>query len=232
MSKNADHYKKIVDYYKERYSATAPISASMIIQVNSDGLYKRFNRSAFDFDITEALIRSTHELIGRISGFKLAYVKPSTITIYAQSKHSVWQQNDIVKIASASASVVTRAFDRNYEHHSNPIFTAKAFCLPYNNVTDVFVHCAKSWEKASIQTYCTQLHRKPEVEPLTTAERLDLIAKAGGHWFDDLCEYKKFGTFIIAESSNSSITRTDIEPNFTSINNLLIEYDMLNATGE
>jgi tRNA(His) 5'-end guanylyltransferase len=103
-----------------------------------------------------------------------------------------------------------------------PVFDSRAFTVPTDDVVNAFLWRAKDWERNSLQMYCRAFFSHKELHLKKRDDMHEMLHSIGRNWARDLSDQEKNGTFIIS-TDDGNITRTDILPNYESINAALGE---------
>ena len=166
----------------------------------SQGLTKPFDPVLMDTMVAAAKVVA-HEA----QGFKLGYTQSDEVTLcltdYDKLETQPWFGYDMFKLVSISAAVMTEAFNDLYPekakiklHH--PVFDSRAFSIPEDEVTNMFLWRAKDWERNSLSMYCRNFFSHNELKGKSRQEQHEMLHSIGKNWAEDLALREKNGTFI------------------------------------
>jgi tRNA(His) 5'-end guanylyltransferase len=97
-------------------------------------------------------------------------------------------------------------------------FDARAFNIPESDISNYFLWRAKNWERNSLQMYARSFFSSKQLHKKRREDMHEMLHSIGKNWTEDLSDIKKNGTWIF-KTEKGIITRSDILPNFLSINN-------------
>lgn len=175
---------------------------------------RNFDRP-FDMRLIRAMTAAAKAVAEQAQGFKVGYIQSDeasfVLTDYDTLTTSAWFDNNVQKMASVAASVMTAHFNaamskENLKSEPWPLayFDGRVFCLPKEEVSNYFLWRQKDWERNSLQMYCRsffsqkQMHGKGKEQ---MHEMLYNYVDAEGksspkNWAVDLGDQVKNGTYL------------------------------------
>ena len=224
--KLADRMKKYEYITRQHALPRTPL----IIRVDGRAFHtltKRFNKP-FDPLFKNAMLAAAEGVINQLQGFKCAYVQSDEITFLLTDCDDLntqgWFDYNISKMTSISAALASVHFNKyllkNNETFYDPvqIFDSRAFNVPVDEVSNIFLWRAKDNYKNSVQMFARSLFPHKELHGKSIETMLTMCREKGKPW-EDIKDMYKNGTFIINDPKIRFIF--DIRPNFTDINNLI-----------
>lgn len=175
----------------------------------------------FDQGLTDAMVGAAKAVVEEMQGFKAAYIQSDeatfALTDYDRVESQGWFDYDISKVISISAALMTAHFINLFGTSKTPVFDARAFSVPQNDVVNAFLWRAKDWERNSLQMYSRANFSHKQLHGKRRQDMHDMLHEVGKNWTTDLTLQQKNGTFLIA-SDGELKERHDILPNYESIN--------------
>src|SRR6266404_6581354 len=121
----------------------------LIIRIDGKGFSnytKKFEKPA-DIRIRDAFIHATKALFEEVQGLKVSYQQSDELTLLLTNYDTLvtnsWFDNNLQKIVSVSASIVTAAFNQYmFENKFNDrlaTFDSRAFVVPKEEVCNAFI---------------------------------------------------------------------------------------------
>jgi tRNA(His) guanylyltransferase len=180
------------------------------------GLEKPFSTSMMD-----AMVSSAYQVAQDMSGFKVAYVQSDEVTFcltdYDTHDTEPWFDYRVNKLVSIAASHMSVLF--NYQMLSevtkNAMFDARAFNIPMNEVSNMFLWRARDWKRNSLHMFARTFFSAKELFGKRQSEVHEMLHKIGQNWIN-CTPRERNGTFIIENQ-----IRHDILPTYDSISKII-----------
>ncbi len=198
--------------YEDRSRTYLLRKTPVIIRVDGKAFHTLTRKAAkpFDVDIIEAMRGSAIYLASQMQGFKAGYVQSDEASFLLEDTDTVttdaWFDNNLQKLVSVSASIMTAAFNRSrafYDYSDRvglpantlPFFDARAFNIPETEVANYFLWRAKDWERNSVSMYARSFYSHKTLHGLG---RKAVVTKleSDGHRWDELSPTFKNGSWI------------------------------------
>lgn len=155
----------------------------------------------FDPAFTECMQEAAGYMMSEMQGAKLAYVQSDEISVLLTDFDSIhtdaWFGYRVQKMASISAAIATAyftpAFRRLFPHKTSvPLFDARVFSLPHDEVANYFVWRQKDAVRNSILA-TGQAHFSPKELHGVSCDQLQekLFAERGVNWNDTPTRHKR-----------------------------------------
>ena len=174
--------------------------------------YSKGFKKPFDPIIIDAMQVATKYVCENVQGCNLGYVQSDEasflLTDFDDLNTDAWYDNQLQKIVSVAASMLTVAFERrmsSIEDGANPghrfkeafaTFDARAFILPnQTEVMNYFLWRIKDAERNSLAGLCQSLYSHKELMNKNAAQQQELLFQKGINW-NDFDEKLKRGTLI------------------------------------
>lgn len=234
-----DRMKRYEASYKHKIVQKVPL----MIRVDGKAFHtvtKRANKP-FDTNIINAMIFAAGKTALQMQGFKAAYVQSDEATFlltdYDEHETQGWFGYDQQKIVSITASYMSTFFNMyfrlphvigtltgEYDFTNPPVFDARVFSVPKEDVVNAFLWRAKDWKRNSLQMFCQSLFSHKELHGKNQADMHEMLYKVGKNWTTDLSPVEKNGTFIIRKSDGLVISLSNIPPDYTSISDIMCDF--------
>jgi tRNA(His) guanylyltransferase len=223
MNKPKDSLGDRMKGYEQCYKPVLTHRSPVIIRLDGKAFhtFTRGMDKPFDQHMINAMAESAQYVASNIQGFKMGYVQSDEVSLLLTDYDNIdtegWFDYELNKIVSISASLMTTSF-KNFYPDKMPVFDARCFVLPRDEVANYFLWRAKDWGRNSIQMLSQShfsskiLHRKK------TADMHELLHSKGINW-NDLSTQLKNGTWITKDKE----TEFDVLPNYESIDKFITE---------
>ncbi len=228
-----DERMKKYEYITRQYALPR---TPLIIRVDGRAFHtltKKFNKP-FDLLFKHAMLAAAEGVIKDLQGFKCAYVQSDEITFlltdYDDLNTQGWFNYNISKMISITSALASVHFNKyllkNHETFYDPVqvFDSRAFNIPIEEVSNMFLWRAKDNYKNSVQTFARSLFSHKELHGKSVEDMLNMCREKGKPW-EDIYDLYKNGAFYTNSSKipncSKLIFRFDIRPNFTDIDNLI-----------
>ena len=163
----------------------------------------------FDYTLRYAFIESILTNIHKIHGFKIAYHQSDEISILLTDTNNInteaWFNNNIQKLASVTASMITSEFNETVKslgHTWYPaIFDARVFNIPENEIVNYFLWRAKDCYRNSVSSLAQNIFNHKELQ----GKKLHQLIKLLGNNYEDLDKVFKYGTFVTAKGTQVAV---------------------------
>lgn len=221
------------DRMKDYESVSRPFLTKRVpVVVRVDGkafhtFTRQFDRP-FDKRIMDAMETAARKTAEEMQGFKLGYVQSDEasflLTDYEDVKTQGWFNYNMNKLVSLTSSYMTVYFYRAILPHltpmSIPVFDARAFNVPENDVANYFLWRRKDWDRNSIAMYAQANFSHKELHGKKRQDMHDMLHNIGKNWTTDLTDRAKNGTFIY---NKNGVVFSDysVQPSFDSVSQLV-----------
>jgi len=221
------------------YESKLFLTRRMPVIVRIDGrafhTYTKRANKPFDNDLIDCMVESAISVANDMQGFKVGYIQSDEasflLTDYDHIETEAWFANNLQKIVSVSASTMTANFNSNafsspslfFRMGGLATFDSRAFVIPVSDVTNYFLWRAKDWERNSLQMYARSMFSSKQLHGKNREDMFEMLKAIGKDWHTDIsidnaCRY---GTFICNQGDSGISPKTDILPNFESMNAFL-----------
>ena len=206
--------------YEFAYRYKLPRRLPIIIRL--DGChFHTFTRGMerpFDTGLAESLWNAAMYVCSQVMGCKLAYVQSDEVSLlltnYDKLTTQGWFDNNLQKLVSVSASMITAKFNseirRAYPDKEFATFDARAFVLPHDEVTNYFWWRQRDATKNSVSALAQSHFPHRDLQNLSTSQLQDkLVLEQGVNW-NDIPTWQKRGVCIVKEvyMGNNDTERT------------------------
>jgi len=165
---------------------------------------------------------SASQLFREAQGCKLAYVQSDEasflLTDWDELTTEAWFGNNLQKITSISAAVMTAAFNQVAQirfYKESVSFDARSFQIPREEISNYFLWRAHDWKRNSIQMYARSVFSHKELHKKSTEDMLAMLEMKGLRW-GDLTPQLKNGTWIYLDNGQISLDYA-VTPEYTEI---------------
>lgn len=197
----------------------------------------------FDQKLILTMVEAAKHVAHGMQGFKAAFVQSDEasflLTDYDGLDTQPWFGYVKSKVETISASLMTAHFNLfslagterslfTYAHP--PIFDARAFNIPREEVVNYFLWRAKDWERNSVQMYCRSFFSAKQMHGQGKADQHEMLHSIGKNWTTDLTQQVRNGTWLINRGLGAR-EYSSILPKYEDINRALvtlIDCDVLN----
>lgn len=180
--------------------------------------------SPFNQLIIDGMIKATMAVAKEMQGFKIAYIQSDeanlVMTDYDDITTQGWFNYNVNKIVSISAAIMTANFGAAVKHPMGllPIFDARTFNVPENDVANVLLWRAQDWKRNSVSMHARRFFSHKQLHQKSQQVVLDMLSK--DHAWKDLPDQHRLGTFIVKTQNGIEIF-TNIEPTYLAISALV-----------
>lgn len=154
----------------------------------------------YDLALNEAMASTMHALCGSIQGAVFGYTQSDEISILLQDWATLtterWFDYKVQKMVSVVASMTTAIFNSIYTHPKKgqhmALFDARAFNVPFEEVTNMFLWRQQDAVRNSIQGLAQANFSHKEMHGLSCSELQDkLMLEKGINWNDTATRFKR-----------------------------------------
>lgn len=196
--------------YESRFQSYLPRRCWHILRLDGRAFhtFTRSMQKPFDHELIGALDLSTHYLMSKIQGAKLAYCQSDEISIlftdFEKRDTSLWFDGNIQKIVSIAASEFSTAFEYYYHpKHHHAAFDCRVFSIPdVEEVINYFVWRQKDWARNSLQMLCRAHFSHKEMQNKTQADMHEMLHSVGVNWAE-LASHLKNGRAFFTQEAKS-----------------------------
>ncbi len=204
--------------YENAYRLFLPKRMPIIVRVDGKAFhtFTRGFKRPFDSAVSEPMKEAAIELCRNVEGCKLVYTQSDEISLVLRNDDEpttqAWFGNNLQKIASVTASIATRAFNRAYriyiqEHDMtrNPVysrnidqalFDSRVFLLPENETVNYFIWRQQDAVRNSIESCARSMYSHKELFKKNCSEMLHMMQEKGFDW-SELPTPQKRGMCIV-----------------------------------
>lgn len=196
------------EYYENRYRLYLTRRTPAIIRLDGKSFHTLAKnlRRPFDDIFIYCMEHTAMGLMNNIQGAEIAYVQSDEISIfikdYNRLNSEAWFGYNIQKISSVSASMATYFFNCYWRDMKDPIeggfiplFDARVFNIPKEEISNYFLWRQRDWERNSLNMLCEQYFSHNELENKNSSDRHEMLHSVGVNWAD-LDDEQKNGTFL------------------------------------
>jgi tRNA(His) 5'-end guanylyltransferase len=213
----------------KRYEAvtrqSGTINTPLIIRVDGRAFHTLTKKckKPFDDDIMESMVQAALCVAKEMQGFKVAYVQSDEASFFINDYDTVesegWFGYNLTKVIPITASLMSVNFNRIYGSE-NAVFDCRAFNVPEDDVSNVFLWRAKDWERNSLQMYCRSFFSHRELTGKKHKDMHEMLYSIGKNWATDLTLQQKNGAFI-TKIVNGYTIKYDVKPSFECIDKIV-----------
>ncbi len=191
---------------------------------------RRF-RKPYDRRFIKSMLDAARKVAEEMQGFKLGYVQSDEasflLTDYDNLETQPWFDNDLSKIVSLAASIMSVHFNAyikwemgNNAHAYTAVFDARAFNVPRDEAANYFLWRAKDWERNSLQMYARSVFSHKDLMGKKRDEIHEMLHEKGRNWTKDVPLQEKNGTFF--HKGEIGLTNNiGVLPNYESVSGLI-----------
>lgn len=213
-----------------RYKAVKKVPLLVRVDGKAFHTLTKTAKKPFDKDLIGAMIHGAKETFKEMQGCKAAYVQSDEVTFLLTDYESIntdaWFDNNIQKIASITASLMSVHFnhylrftDFEYNKGKPPVFDARVFTVPKEDVVNCFLWRAKDWKRNSLQMYGRAFFSHKEMNSCNQAKVHEMLDAEGLSWHNDLTPEQKYGTLILKDTTG--LLYFTVPANYESFSNML-----------
>lgn len=235
----------------KRYEAVTNniLIASMPLAIRVDGKAFHTYAKGFDYPFSNALMgameSAAYDCAYNMQGFKAAYVQSDEVTFVLadNERHETqgWFNYEHQKIVSLSSSLMTAFFNKYIREYSLEtkefgglrdklaFFDSRAFNIPFDDVSNLFLWRAKDWNRNSLQMYSRSFFSHKECHKKNAKDLHEMLYNIGKNWTTDLTDKQKNGTFIFnfqkdknENKSSSMKILYNVFPDYNQINGYIL----------
>ena len=219
-----DRQKTYENVYRHYLIRRMPV----IIRIDGKA-FSSFTRGCnrpFDQDIINCMTEAALAVAKEMQGFCCAYVQSDEASFllvdYQQLETEAWFDNNVNKLVSISASIMTARFNELWAKRNGKLahFDSRAFNVPREDVSNYFLWRNQDWERNSLQMYAQSNFSHKELHKKNKVDMHEMLHQKGKNWATDLNDQQKNGTWLIRCSAGDLtciFTRYDIHPTYAEI---------------
>lgn len=205
--------------YENAYRIKLPKKSYVIIRVDGKAFhtYTKGLEKPFDMPLVSAMNTTALYLARNIMNVKLAYVQSDEISLILSDTNKpnteAWFDNNIQKMASVSASIATRVFNKtrlNQLGNQNmrwAEFDARVFLIPKDyEVLNYLVWRQQDTIRNSISMVADSLYSHKDLQGLNLSKKKELIKVKGYNW-ESFPDSLKLGRLVIKRESNPKLEK-------------------------
>lgn len=186
-------------------------------------LTKNFDKP-YDMAFIDAMQQCAVNVAQKMMGFKVGYVASDEVTFiltdYDRIETQAWFGNNLNKLVSISAAMMTAEFCNYY----NGIFDSRAFNVPKEDVLNVLLWRAKDWQRNSLRMFAGAHFSHKELQGKNSVDMHEMLHTIGLNWTTDIHPICKNGTFLFKNDDGKISTTAHILAKYENLNNKFGKY--------
>jgi len=201
MNSLGDRMKQNYEY-PSRYK----LIKRMPVIVRVDGrAFHTFTKKAncvkpFDFYLSRSMEQAAKSVAEEMQGFCGAYVQSDEVSFllvdYQTHDTQAWFDYVKSKVETITASLMTAAFNRLFEHQHLAHFDARAFNIPVDEVSNYFLWRIQDWHRNSISMFCRDYFSHKDMYGKSIYDMHEMLYSKGVNWATDVDSRFRNGTWI------------------------------------
>jgi tRNA(His) guanylyltransferase len=186
--------------------------------------YTRKFEKPYDVKIRDAFIYATKLLFEEVQGLKISYQQSDELTLLLTNYETLdtqsWFGNNIQKMASVSASIITAGFNKfMFENKFNDrlaYFDSRAFILPKEEVCNALLWRQNDATRNSISCLGQKHFSHKQLHKKNTSEVQEMLFQEKGINWNNEPTWAKRGYCMLRKSfeKEPGVIRTVVEPDF------------------
>ena len=155
----------------------------------------------FDNGFLDCMVDVADALVGQCQGAKIAYCQSDEVSVLLTDFDTItteaWFAYRVQKLVSVAAAIATAAFTPSFrllfpEKNNIPLFDARAFTLPKDEVTNYFVWRQRDAVRNSILSLAQSKFSAKEMHKKNTSELQEMLFQRHGlNWNDTPTHLKR-----------------------------------------
>lgn len=220
-----DLAKRMKQNYEGRQRFYLVRRMPVIIRVDGKAFHTltRNCQKPFDEKFINAMQGAAQHTADEIQGCKLAFVQSDEasflLTDYDGLQTEAWFDYNLCKIVSVAAGTMTGWFNLLFVDHADitpPVFDARAFNVPREEVANYFLWRAKDWHRNSVLMYAQSFFSHSQMQGKSIADLHEMLHGVGCNWTTDLLAHLRNGWWYC-----DGHWRSDVLPTYASINEII-----------
>lgn len=184
----------------------------VIIRVDGKNFSKftRGMKKPFDPRLTACMQAAAMRLVRDAQNCKLAYTQSDEISLllvdFKTLNTAAWFDNQVQKLASISAALATAGFASEFRKHfpenpgqELPVFDARCFNLPREEVANYFVWRQRDCERNSVSMVAQASFSHKELLGANRTQMMDMLLLQKGINWNELPAHLRHGTVLTKE---------------------------------
>jgi len=182
----------------------------------------------FDVNFSTCMSVAAKVVVEGMQGAKLAYVQSDEasflLTDYDRFETDAWFGYVHAKVESIAAATMSVHFADALGAWENPlrlgglpVFDARAFNVPREEVANYFLWRARDWARNSLQMLARAYFSHKELHEKCKAELHEMLHSKGGNWATDILPVFRNGAFLSRAASGSWVANYDIPAQYAAI---------------
>ena len=211
MEQNAKQPDSFMMRMKDYESVAQPVlmrRTPVIIRVDGkafSNLTRKMERP-FDRRFIQCMESAAHLLCREVQNVRMAYFQSDEISLlltdYRTLTTEPWFGNQVQKMCSVAAATATAAFLTKFRHHfpesdAMPVFDARCFNLPREEVVNYFVWRQRDAERNSVSMLASAHFSHNELKGVDRSGKMDLLMLRKGINWNDLEPVMKRGATVM-----------------------------------
>lgn len=209
---------RIKNNYENTYRLTLPKKIPLITRLDGKAFHALLKEEVKPFGITvmDAMITGAKAVMKEIGGSaRFAYIQSDECTIainnYLSLESETWFNNNLQKICSVSASLMTAGFSACYPETG--VFDCRAFIVPEAELNNTILWRQFDASKNSISMYAKSMFSHKELQGKNSNEMQEMMFQKYGFNWNNAPTWTKRG-LIIKRTEEGLVTDWDI-PKFS-----------------
>lgn len=189
---------RMKDQYENRTRFLLPRRTYTIIRVDGKSFhtFTKDCEKPYDSKLASAMVYAALELCLEAQGAKFGYIQSDEISVLLEDFETInteaWFNGNIQKIASVSASIVTRNFNAHYGHPSGASFDTRVFTIPDPiEVENYFIWRQQDASRNSLSMLARTHFSHNELEGVNSPGIHDMLMSKGINWNDCFIQQKR-----------------------------------------
>lgn len=240
MSDRTSLGDRMKGFYENRERRYLTRRTPVIVRVDGRAFHTltRKANKPFDMPFIETMQRAAVRLAADMQGFKAGFVQSdeASFLLMDDDTHTTeaWFDYNLQKVVSISAALMSVNFNRLSSYYlefcggpvlakNTPVFDARAFNIPREEVANYFLWRAKDWDRNSVQMLARSRYSQKELHGLGREAMLTKLEKDGVRW-NELPDVVKNGSWLLLggrERDKGVILCNDIRPEFTEVDRFI-----------
>lgn len=223
-SKQADSFAGRMKGYESVAQSILMPRTPVIVRVdgkNFSKLTKGMNKP-FDAKLTQCMAAVALRLAAEAQNCRIAYHQSDEVSLLLTDFRTLtsegWFANQVQKICSVSAAIATSAFAQEYiklfpervESSHLPVFDARCFNVPREEVTNYFIWRQRDAERNSVSMAAQAVFSHKELQGINRTQMMDmLLLRKGINWNDYSAIYKR-GAVVSKEMTKTNVMQDGV----------------------
>ena len=214
---------RMKNFYEDRSRIYLTRRTPVIIRVDGKAFHTltKTAEKPFDGRLISAMVWAAIKTSDAMQGFCLGYVQSDEVSFLLLDTKTLtteaWFDNNLQKLVSISAATMTAQFGKMVSEfeptgwverarNHPPVFDARAFNIPLDEVANYFLWRQKDWCRNSVQMLARAHFSHSELHGKGQRDAITMLEQKGVFW-DQLEPHLKNGTFF----TSNRVVRPEFE---------------------